>query len=53
MVDASNDRIVVLRRDGSFDRQYQSKDFADLGAFTMHDGVGYVFSGGKLRRVTF
>jgi hypothetical protein len=54
VLDASNDRIVVLRRDGSFDRQYQHKDFEAMTAFTVtEDGAVYVFSGGILRRVTF
>jgi hypothetical protein len=53
VLDAANDRIVVLRRDGAFDRQYQSPDFKAMSAFTMRNGTGYVFSGGKLRKVTF
>ncbi len=54
VLDASNDRIVVLRRDGTFDRQYQHKDFEAMTAFVVtEDGAAYVFSGGILRRVTF
>ncbi|MFN8506196.1 MAG: hypothetical protein U0547_01360 [Dehalococcoidia bacterium] len=53
LLDAANDRVVVFRRDGSFDRQYRHPDFKAMSAFTMRNGVAYVFSGGKLRRVTF
>ena len=53
VLDAPNNRIVVLRRDGAFDRQYQHKDFQGLSAFTTQNGASYIFSGGKLRRVTF
>ena len=53
MLDAPNNRIVVLRRDGAFDRQYQHKDFQGLSAFTIQNGAAYIFSSGKLRRVTF
>jgi len=53
VLDSANDRIVVLRRDGAFDRQYRHKDFQAMSAFTLHKGVPYVFSGGKLRRVTW
>ena len=49
----ANDRVVVFRRDGSFDRQYRHPDFKAMSAFTMRNGVAYVFSGGKLRRVTW
>ncbi|MGI8927158.1 MAG: hypothetical protein ACR2HN_11015 [Tepidiformaceae bacterium] len=51
VLDATNDRIVVLRRDGTFAYQYRHKDFQSISAFAMKDGEGYVFSGGKLRRV--
>ncbi|MBI2766748.1 MAG: hypothetical protein HYX53_12685 [Chloroflexi bacterium] len=53
LLDASNDRLIVLRRDGAFDRQYRHPDFKAMSAFAIHNGVAYVFSGGKLRRVTF
>ena len=54
ILDAANDRIVVFRRDGSFDRQYRHADFKAMSAFTMRaNGDAYVFSGGKLRRVIF
>jgi len=53
ILDAPNDRIVVLREDGGFDRQYQHADFASASAFAMRDGVGFLFSGGTLRRVKF
>jgi hypothetical protein len=50
VLDAPNNRVVVFRRDGAFDHQYQSKDFQAVSAFTVGNGAGYVFSGGKLRR---
>ncbi len=54
VLDASNDRIVVLRRDGTFERQYRHKDFEAMTAFAIAEGgTAYVFSGGILRRVTF
>ncbi len=53
VLDAANDRIAVFRRDGVFDRQYKSKDLTEIGAFTVSEGVPYVFSGGKLRRITW
>ena len=51
ILDAANDRIVVLRRDGAFDRQYRHKDFAGASAFVLRNGEAYVFSGAQLRRV--
>ncbi len=51
IADSANDRIVVLKRDGTFDRQYQQKDFAKLSTMTIRDDAVYVFSGGVLRRV--
>lgn len=54
VLDAAADRIVVFRRDGTFDRQYRHKDFQGLTAFAVRDGVGYLFtSSGHLRRVTW
>ncbi len=53
ILDAPNNRVVVFRRDGTFSYQYQHKDFASMSAFAMYEGVGYVFSGGQLRRVTW
>ena len=53
VLDAPNDRIVVFRRDGAFDRQYRQKDFRASSALAVRNGVGYLFSDGKLRRVTF
>ncbi|MBI5949927.1 MAG: hypothetical protein HY875_17460 [Chloroflexi bacterium] len=53
VLDAPNNRIVVFRRDGTFSYQYQHKDFASMSAFAMYQGVGYVFSAGQLRRVTW
>lgn len=49
--DSANDRIVVLKRDGTFDRQYKHNDLAKLSTMTVRDEVVYVFSGGILRRV--
>ncbi len=53
LLDAANDRIVVLTRDGTFDRQYRSKDFAGASAFAMRDGQAFIFSGSLLRRIVF
>ena len=53
LLDSPNDRIVVFRSDGPFDRQYRHKDFKGLTAFTLANGGAYVFSEGKLRRVTW
>ncbi len=53
VLDGPNDRIVVFRRDGAFDRQYRHKDFRASSAFAVRNGVGYLFSDGKLRRVSF
>jgi hypothetical protein len=52
-LDAPNDRIVFFRRDGTFAVQYRQKDFAASSAFAVRNGIGYVFSGGKLRKVSF
>ncbi|MEP7216557.1 MAG: hypothetical protein ABI782_09920 [Anaerolineaceae bacterium] len=53
VLDATNDRIVVFRRDGLFSRQYKHKDFRAASAFAVKDGTAYLFSDGKLRRVTW
>ena len=53
VLDAPNDRIVVIRRDGTFDRQYRHKVLGSMTAFAIKDGVAYVFSGGWLRRVVW
>ncbi|MEO8538404.1 MAG: hypothetical protein ABI577_01595 [bacterium] len=53
MLDSANDRIVILTRDGTFDRQYKHADFAGASAFAIRDGQAYVYSGSSLRRVTF
>jgi len=53
LLDAANNRIVVLRRDGSFDRQYRDKAFAGISALALRDGAGYIFAGGKLSKVTW
>lgn len=53
VLDAANERIVVLRRDGGFDRQYKHKDFRAAGAFAIKNGTAYLFSDGKLRRITW
>lgn len=53
VLDAANERIVVFRRDGVFDRQYRHKDFRAASAFTIKDGTAYLFSDGKLRRITW
>jgi hypothetical protein len=53
VADPPNNRVVVLRRDGSFDRQYRQEAFEGLAAFTVKGDYGYIFSGGKLRRVAW
>jgi len=53
VLDAANERIAVFRRDGVFSRQYKHKDFHAASAFTIKDGTAYLFSDGKLRRVTW
>ncbi|MCC6381202.1 MAG: hypothetical protein IT304_01780 [Dehalococcoidia bacterium] len=53
VLDAPNDRIVVFHRDGTFAYQFRHKDFQATSAFALRDGSGYVFSGGKLRRITW
>lgn len=53
IADPANNRIVVLRRDGTFDRQYRHDDFAGLTGFSVSADGAWVFSGGHLRRVTW
>jgi hypothetical protein len=53
LLDAPNDRIVVFRRDGAFDRQYRHKDFRAASAFAVRDGEVYIFSDSRLRKVTW
>ena len=53
VLDAANERIVVFRRDGVFSRQYKFKDFHAASAFAIKDGTAYLFSDGKLRRITW
>lgn len=53
LLDAANDRIIVLTRDGTFDRQYRSKEFTGASAFAMRDGQAFMYSGGQLRRIVF
>jgi hypothetical protein len=53
VLDSTNDRVVVLRRDGAFDRQYRHKDFRNANAFAIRNGTAYIFSDGTLRRVTW
>ena len=52
VLDPANDRIVVLRRDGTFAYQYRHADFAASAAMAIEDGVAYIFSGGYVRQVT-
>jgi hypothetical protein len=52
-LDASNSRIVVLRRDGGFARQYRAAEFDNASAFGIRNGQAYIFSGARLRKVTF
>ncbi len=53
ILDAPNDRIVVIRRDGLFDRQYKHAELQSMSAFAVRNGVGYVFAGGKLKKITW
>ncbi len=53
ILDAPNDRIVILRRDGGFDRQYRHPDFTSASAFVIRNGEAFIFSGSQLRRVIF
>ena len=53
ILDAPNDRVVVLRRDGAFDRQYRHKELQQMSALAVRNGVGYVFAGGKLKRIAW
>jgi hypothetical protein len=53
LLDASNDRVVVFRRDGAFDRQYRHKDFRAASAFAVRDGRVYIFSDSRLRKVAW
>lgn len=53
ILDAPNDRIVVLRRDGVFDRQYRQAELQSMSAFAVRNGIGYVFAGGKLKQITW
>lgn len=52
-LDAPNNRIVVLRRDGTFDRQYQHDMFRSASAFAIRDGQAYIFSDLQLRLITW
>ena len=51
--DPTNDRVVVIRRDGTFDRQYQHDSFVGLQSMALGPDAAYIFSGGQLRRVTW
>ena len=53
VLDPANSRVVVLLRDGAFDRQYRHPDFAGARAFTVRGGTAYILSGGALRRITW
>ncbi|MGH2633828.1 MAG: hypothetical protein ACRDG3_10500, partial [Tepidiformaceae bacterium] len=52
-LDAPNDRIVVIHRDGTFSVQYQDKSFESSSEFAIRGGIGYIFSNGMLRKITF
>jgi len=52
-LDGANDRIVVFRRDGTFDRQYRDPAFDAAGAFVVRDGRAFIFSGAELREITW
>lgn len=51
LADPANDRVVVLRNDGTFDHQYRHVSFQGLAAFAVGGETGYVFAGGQLWRV--
>jgi hypothetical protein len=53
ILDPAQNRIVVLRPDGSFSHQYRHADFASSLAMAFSEGVAYIFSGGHLRQVSF
>jgi hypothetical protein len=53
LLDAPNDRIITLKRDGTFSGQFVHKDFHAATAFAIRNGTGYIFSGGELRKITF
>ncbi|MBN9493269.1 hypothetical protein J0H33_07975 [bacterium] len=53
ILDAPNNRIVAFRRDGAFDYQYRSDQFQASTAFTISNGVGYVYANAQLKKVTF
>lgn len=52
VADPANDRIVVLKRDGTFAGQYRHREFAGMSALAVMEEEIYVFSAGQLRRVT-
>jgi hypothetical protein len=51
VLDAPNDRLVVVKPDGTFDRQYRHAELSAASAFVIARGKAYVFSGGKLREL--
>ena len=51
ILDPSHDRVVILGFDGTFIRQYQHEDFAQITALVVSDRGSFVFSGGTLRSV--
>ena len=53
LLDAPNDRVITLKRDGTFAGQFVHKDFHAATAFAIRNGAGYIFSGGELRKITF
>jgi hypothetical protein len=53
LVDPRKNRVVVFNREGTFIRQFRHKDFEGIAALATRDGVGYVFSGGALREVSW
>ena len=42
-----------VRRDGGFARQYRAAEFDNASAFGIRHGQAYIFSGARLRKVTF
>ncbi|GIW13441.1 MAG: hypothetical protein KatS3mg062_0880 [Tepidiforma sp.] len=53
VLDPANSRVVVLLRDGAFERQYRHPDFEGARAFAVRGSEAYILSGGALRRITW
>ncbi len=51
--DPANNRIVELRRDGTYVRQYQHELFTDTGALALRGGAGFLYANEQLLRITW